>query len=77
MQSLYGNISGYIGFFAGISLLQLPNLFQSVYSFLRKTYPRNTNKTSNNVDLESIIPQDIGHENTAETQVEKARKNFT
>ena len=77
MQSLYGNISGYIGFFAGISLLQLPNFFEAVFSFVRKNYPRNTKKTSNTVDLKSIIAHEIGNENTAETQLDKAHKNFT
>ena len=61
------------------SSLLTPKIYIFLPSWLRNplSLPRNTNKTSNNVDLESIIPQDIGQENAAETQVEKARQNFT
>ena len=36
LQSLYGNISGYIGFFLGYSLFQIPNFFLAVYYFVKR-----------------------------------------
>ena len=36
LQSLYGNLSGYIGLFIGYSLFQIPSLLRFVYHFIRE-----------------------------------------
>ena len=46
MQSLYGNISGYIGFFLGYSLFQIPNFFLSVYYCVKRLVFKKKNSPS-------------------------------
>ena len=76
MQSLYGNISGYIGFFLGYSLFQIPKFLRSLLRFVRKIFLRITNKRSNTVNLESTATPNAGKVNVKGRNVEDELKHF-
>jgi len=43
VQSLIGNVGGYIGLFVGYSLSQLPNFFENAYGMIVKKYNNELN----------------------------------
>ena len=49
--SLYGNISGWIGFFLGYSLFQIPSFFLVLYRTTKKCLPSRSNKVDPGVTL--------------------------
>ena len=74
MQSLYGNISGYIGFFLGYSLFQVPKLLLRFYSMLKKNYFRVIKERRNTIDLEATLI--AGSSLSAEKKEEKEERNI-
>ena len=68
-QRLYGNVSGYIGFFLGYSLFQIPNFFLSMILFLRKIILRLTNIPINDVQPERITTLNTKKKNSQERNI--------
>ena len=68
-QSLYGNVSGYIGFFLGYSLFQIPNFFLSIILFLRKFVLSLINIPPNDVQSERITTLKTWQENSQERKI--------
>ena len=73
--SLYGNISGYIGFFIGYSLFQIPNLIRYLYRFVKEYRQRNATKKSNR-KATAIADKRIAIENCTERNIEEELKRF-
>ena len=76
MQRLYGNISGYIGFFLGYSLFQIPSFFRSLIRFVKRAFNRITNKLANKGDNERISTSRTTIENKKERNIEEELKHF-
>ena len=68
-QRLYGNVSGYIGFFLGYSLFQIPNFFLSMILFLRKIILRLTNIPINDIQPDRITTLNTKKKNTKERNI--------
>ena len=77
IQDLYGNISGYIGFFLGYSLFQIPSFARFVLCLLKSVFQRRTKRPSNveykgkSFDTEKMSIKDIDQQN-----YEEKLKNF-
>ena len=74
-QSLYGNISGYIGFFLGYSLFQIPSLLRFLYRFLKE---RIYTKVDNQSDRTHIAPstRKSNNERPMERNIDDELKRF-
>ena len=68
-QRLYGNVSGYIGFFLGYSLFQIPNFFLSIILFLRKLVPSLINIPPNDIQSERITTLKTRKDNSQERNI--------
>ena len=75
-QRLYGNVSGYIGFFLGYSLFQIPNFFLSMILFLRKIILRLTNIPINDIQPERITTLKTKKENSQERNIYEELDQF-
>ena len=75
-QSLYGNVSGYIGFFLGYSLFQIPNFFLSIILFLRKFVLSLINIPPNDLQSERITTLKTWQENSQERNIYEELDQF-
>ena len=75
-QRLYGNVSGYIGFFLGYSLFQIPNFFLSIILFLRKFVPSLINIPPNDIPSERITTLKTRKENSQERNIYEELDQF-
>ena len=75
IQSLYGNISGYIGFFIGYSLFQIPNLIRYLYRFVREYLQRKSTKKSRRKST-ALLDKRIAKEKYTERNIDEELKRF-
>ena len=75
IQSLYGNISGYIGFFIGYSLFQIPNLIRHLYRFVKEYLQRKATKKSRRKST-AILDKRVAKERYAERNIDDELKRF-
>ena len=75
-HNLYGNVSGYIGFFLGYSLFQIPNFFLSIILFLRKFVPSLINIPPNDIPSERITTLKTRKENSQERNIYEELDQF-
>ena len=75
-HNLYGNVSGYIGFFLGYSLFQIPNFFLSIILFLRKFVLSLINIPPNDIQSERITTLKTWKENSQERNIYEELDQF-
>ena len=55
INSLVGNIGGYVGLFLGISILQAPDLLLNLFRFVSKSYKTSRRQRFNNIRNQPIV----------------------
>ena len=73
--SLYGNISGYIGFFIGYSLFQVPNLILYLFRFAKEYLQRTATKKLNR-KATALLDIRIPNKSYTEINFDKQLKRF-
>ena len=75
VQSLYGNISGYIGLFLGYSLFQIPNLLRYLCRIIEERLITKNKKQSSRRKVE-YLEEKPTNEQSHERNVDEELKKF-
>ena len=74
-QTLFGNLSGYIGFFLGYSLFQIPNLLRGLYQMGRERIQTKRKKQSN-IKSTTHLDESVTRGRIMERNIDEELKRF-